>query len=76
MEGIAKERSQRFNPRPADGWFLPVNEIADVLRVSSMTVYRLIEQGELAAVRVGKFWRIAEGELARYLERAEKGGAA
>jgi excisionase family DNA binding protein len=39
-----------------------------------MTVYRLIEAGELQAVRVGKFWRISEGELGRYLERQEAKG--
>ena len=34
--------------------FLTVQEVADLMRVSTMTVYRLIKAGELPAVRVGR----------------------
>ena len=47
--------------------FLTVAEVADMLRVSSMTVYRLIKSGELRAIRVGKSYRLAEDEVDRYL---------
>jgi excisionase family DNA binding protein len=47
--------------------FLTVAEVADLLRVSSMTVYRLIEAGELRALRVGKAFRINEDDLDRFL---------
>jgi excisionase family DNA binding protein len=47
--------------------FLTPQEVADLLRVSSMTVYRLIKSGELPAVRVGKAFRIREDELDAYL---------
>ena len=49
--------------------FLTVAEVADMLRVSSMTVYRLIKGGELRAIRVGKSYRLAEDEVDRYLAR-------
>src|SRR5438309_1514460 len=38
--------------------FLTVQEVADLMRVSSMTVYRLIKAGELPAVRVGRSFRV------------------
>ncbi len=47
--------------------FLTVAEVADMLRVSSMTVYRLIKAGDLNALRVGKSYRLAEDEVDRYL---------
>jgi excisionase family DNA binding protein len=47
--------------------FLTVTEVAATLRVSNMTVYRLINTGSLAAVRVGKSFRIREDDLNRYL---------
>ena len=47
--------------------FLTAAEVADILRVSTMTVYRLIKAGELRAVRVGKSYRLAEDEVDRYL---------
>ena len=34
--------------------FLTVAEVATVMRVSKMTVYRLVHSGELPAVRVGR----------------------
>ena len=49
------------------GPLLTVAEVAQVLRVSNMTVYRLIKAGELPALRVGKNYRIREGDLEAYL---------
>ena len=34
--------------------FMTVTEVADIMRVSKMTVYRLIHSGEMPAIRVGK----------------------
>mgnify|MGYP000494007879 CR=1 FL=1 len=53
--------------------FLTVQEVADLMRVSSMTVYRLIKSGELPAVRVGRSFRVAESDDPG---RVEVGGSA
>lgn len=47
--------------------FLTAAEVASLLRVSTMTVYRLIRSGELPAVRVGKSYRVREDDVDRYL---------
>ena len=47
--------------------FLTPAEVADHLRVSSMTVYRLIKSGELRAARIGKSYRISEDDVDAYL---------
>jgi len=46
---------------------LTVSEVASLMRVSNMTVYRLIKSGELAALRVGKNYRIRNDDVDRYL---------
>ncbi|MFP4310887.1 MAG: helix-turn-helix domain-containing protein [Nitriliruptoraceae bacterium] len=46
---------------------LTAAEVADQLRVSTMTIYRLIRSGELPAVRVGRNYRVPVAELERYL---------
>jgi excisionase family DNA binding protein len=38
--------------------FLTVAEVAAMMRVSKMTVYRLVHNGELPAVRVGRSFRV------------------
>jgi excisionase family DNA binding protein len=48
--------------------FQTVSEVARILRVSKMTVYRLIRQGDLPAVRVGRGFRIRQDDVDRYLE--------
>ena len=46
---------------------LTVGEVATVMRVSNMTVYRLIKSGQLSAIRVGKNYRIRRSDVERYL---------
>jgi excisionase family DNA binding protein len=50
--------------------FLTVAEVAAIMRVSKMTVYRLIHGGELAAVRVGRSFRVPEPAVRDYLADA------
>jgi excisionase family DNA binding protein len=47
---------------------LTVAEVAQVMRVSRMTVYRLIRRGQLKAIRVGRNYRVRENDLNSYLE--------
>jgi excisionase family DNA binding protein len=47
--------------------FLTVAEVATHMRVSGMTIYRLIRSGELRAVRVGHSYRVPREALDEYL---------
>jgi excisionase family DNA binding protein len=47
--------------------YLTAAEVAAAMRVSTMTVYRLIKAGSLPAVRVGRSYRVAEDDLDRFL---------
>jgi excisionase family DNA binding protein len=51
----------------ADVRFLTVAEVASMMRVSKMTVYRLVHNGELPAVRVGRSFRVPEQAVQDYL---------
>jgi excisionase family DNA binding protein len=62
-------------PRPpdqalSDVRFLTVAEVASVMRVSKMTVYRMVHSGELPAVRVGRSFRVPERAVHDYLRAA------
>jgi excisionase family DNA binding protein len=50
--------------------FLTVAEVAAMMRVSKMTVYRLVHSGELPAVRVGRSFRVREDTVDEYLRRS------
>lgn len=51
--------------------FLTVAEVANLMRVSKMTVYRLIHSEELPAVQVGRNFRVRESAVNEYLGSSE-----
>lgn len=63
---------------PADGSpevappvkFLTVAEVAALMRVSKMTVYRLVHSGELPAARVGRSFRVPERAVHEFLRKS------
>jgi excisionase family DNA binding protein len=57
------------NSTSAMGAFLTVAEVAKQLRVSNMTVYRLIKAGEMRALRIGRGYRLKEDDVRRYLQQ-------
>ncbi|MEP9362428.1 helix-turn-helix domain-containing protein [Nocardioides sp. CN2-186] len=50
--------------------FLTVAEVAGMMRVSKMTVYRLVHNGEVPAVRVGRSFRVLESDVDEYLRKS------
>ncbi|WP_258236641.1 helix-turn-helix domain-containing protein [Nocardioides campestrisoli] len=50
--------------------FLTIAEVAAMMRVSKMTVYRLVHNGDLPAVRVGRSFRVTEGDVDEYLRKS------
>ncbi|HWM32619.1 MAG TPA: helix-turn-helix domain-containing protein [Pseudolysinimonas sp.] len=52
----------------SDVRFLTVAEVAEMMRVSNMTVYRMVESGKLPAVRFGRSYRIPESAMAAVIE--------
>ncbi len=53
--------------------FLTVNEVADMMRVSSMTVYRMVHSGELPAIRFGRSFRIPESVVLAMISPSGEG---
>ncbi len=58
------------DPALAEVKFLTVAEVAAVMRVSKMTVYRMVHGGDLPAVRVGRSFRVPEKAVHDYLRNA------
>lgn len=50
--------------------FLTVAEVATQMRVSKMTVYRLVHSGELDAVRVGRSFRVPADAVQEFLDKS------
>lgn len=50
--------------------FLTVAEVADMLRVSRMTVYRWVHAGDMPAVRFGRSFRVPAAAIEAFMEEA------
>jgi excisionase family DNA binding protein len=75
VEGLRRRRKEAQQPSRAraesgtvgEMTFLTVAEVASLMRVSKMTVYRLVHSGTLPAVRVGRSFRVPENAVHDYL---------
>ena len=66
----AKE-NEGSSPAVADlGRLMTVAEVAAVMRVSRMTVYRLVHDDAIASVKVGRSYRVPERAVNAYLANA------
>lgn len=63
-----KEREKELRCYPAA---LTAAEVAEILRVSIKTVYKLIKEKSLPAVKVGRENRIAKSQLIDYLQQKD-----
>ncbi|GAA4684271.1 helix-turn-helix domain-containing protein [Nocardioides nanhaiensis] len=57
-------------PDLSEATFLTIAEVAAMMRVSKMTVYRLVHNGDLPALRVGRSFRVREKDVDVYLQRS------
>jgi len=57
---------------------LEVKEVANRLKVSTRTVIRLAERGELVAFKIGDLWRFRRSDVDNYIQqqiqRRQRGG--
>ncbi len=55
---------------------MTVGELADYLRVTKKTIYRLLEQGKIPATKVGNQWRFEKSSIDAWLQRNSVGAKA
>ena len=51
--------------------FMTLTEAAGILRISKRTILRMIQKGQVPALKVGGQWRIRESQLKRWAEDRE-----
>jgi len=51
--------------------FYTAEELAEVLKVNIMTIYRYIKAGTLQAYKIGKEFRVEKKEFNYFLEKAK-----
>ena len=54
--------------------FLTVHEVAELLRLSVLTIYKYIKEGQLKAVEFGGHYRVSSESLESFIEEHRVGG--
>lgn len=54
--------------------FYTTSEIAEMLKLNVMTVYRYIKSGKLSAHKIGKEYRVSKVELEKFLKSTQTHG--
>ena len=52
-----------------------LEELVDILHVTRRTLYTYIKEGNLKAVKMGKYWRVREDQLRAFLSTGEEAQA-
>ena len=71
VHGSATSRSRRARKSA----LMTIEEVAEYLRFHPSTVYRLVRQGVLPAVKVGKQWRVNREALEEWLRENTTSGS-
>ncbi|MBI4881566.1 MAG: helix-turn-helix domain-containing protein [Planctomycetes bacterium] len=56
---------------PSRGSVLTIDELADYLKVSKSTLYKLAREGRVPGQKVGRHWRFRKETIDRWLEQSE-----
>lgn len=54
--------------------FLTVQEVAEMLRLSDLTIYKYIKEGSLPAVEFGGHYRVSPNSLDEFIKTHKVGG--
>lgn len=72
LTGIVCAIGLLVEPHGTPGNVVTVPEVAEYLRVTTKTVYKLISEGELPSFRVGRAVRLRRADVEAFVSRAGK----
>mgnify|MGYP003332239794 CR=1 FL=1 len=75
FDELKRDLYARLGSRFFDNPVLTISETAEIIRVSRKVAYRLAEQGNLPARRVGKQFRVLLPELIQWLKKEDEYGS-
>ncbi|WP_428050565.1 helix-turn-helix domain-containing protein [Candidatus Avelusimicrobium caledoniensis] len=64
-------KAQKKPVQGQSGAFMTVYEIADLLRVEPLTIYRYIRSKKLTAYKLGKDYRVQQKDFERFLKNCK-----
>jgi len=60
----------------SNGEILTIKQVADYLKVTERTIYRLAAAKQIPAFKVGGTWRFSRAEINQWIQRQQEDGKA
>ena len=52
---------------------MTISEVAEYLKISEMTTYKMVQNGTIPGFKIGRGWRIKRADLVIFIEAQKKG---
>lgn len=52
---------------------MTVTEVAEYLKISEVTTYKLVQDGKMPAFKIGRHWRVKKDDLSEFIEKLKHG---
>lgn len=52
---------------------MTVTEVAEYLKISEVTTYKLVQDGKMPAFKIGRHWRVKKSDLSEFIEKLKRG---
>lgn len=52
---------------------MTISQVAEYLQISEMTTYKLVQNREIPAFKIGRHWRVKKEDLSEYIEELKNG---
>ncbi|WP_315118651.1 helix-turn-helix domain-containing protein [uncultured Clostridium sp.] len=74
MKGLIleKEKKMIYENHNTDE-IMTISEVAEYLKISEVTTYKLVQEGKMPAFKIGRHWRIKKNDLTEFIEALKRG---
>lgn len=57
----------------AEDDIMTITQVADYLKISEITTYKLVQEGKIPAFKVGRHWRVMKEDLKEFIDKQKRG---
>lgn len=57
----------------AEDDIMTITQVAEYLKISEITTYKLVQEGKIPAFKVGRHWRVMKEDLKEFIEKQKRG---
>lgn len=73
---VCQKMALTMSTSTSDGEILTIKQVADYLKVTERTIYRLAAAKQIPAFKVGGTWRFSRAEINQWIQRQQEDGKA